>query len=447
MADTVVQHYRYVARSRGELVDGQPTVRLETALTGTGDPAPAATASGAPAHDEYGADPFFTGSAERADVVAAGLLRVAEVARTRYYLPPGLARRLAFADPIITAESGHLRFESLSACCGVYARLDVLPGGLDTTRARHGTTNIDVNGELRALLGQVVRTDPMQLQVGRDDVAVRTLDGSAVERRVDLPVRWISSLGAQQAAASRMTLRHELDAGAARRFVRGLPRSSASTRAVWASAVAGGGLRLASRPAAGSVCLGGPERLRVLEPLLRLATGLRVYGEAVDPRSEPVASCWELLLPHARFVLGLSPQASRGFSGEGALLDDLAQAHAGTDTDSDAVRAANGQLGYDPAEQRFFPRLLPFDLRAVPRANPRLEAARTLAADGAVHAVGEDVLVRSAGVDYAVRLGVDDTDRCTCAWYGKHRGARGPCKHVLAVRLSSPSGPTGGNPT
>ncbi|WP_071605937.1 SWIM zinc finger family protein [Budvicia aquatica] len=27
-----------------------------------------------------------------------------------------------------------------------------------------------------------------------------------------------------------------------------------------------------------------------------------------------------------------------------------------------------------------------------------------------------------------------NNQRCTCEWYGKHQGARGPCKHVLAVK-------------
>jgi len=28
-------------------------------------------------------------------------------------------------------------------------------------------------------------------------------------------------------------------------------------------------------------------------------------------------------------------------------------------------------------------------------------------------------------------------DTCTCPWWGKHRGTRGPCKHVLAARLAA----------
>jgi uncharacterized Zn finger protein len=56
---------------------------------------------------------------------------------------------------------------------------------------------------------------------------------------------------------------------------------------------------------------------------------------------------------------------------------------------------------------------------------------------GAVTAGGDGGFrVRSGAVDYLVRL--SDTgipDSCTCPWWNKHRGTRGPCKHVLAVRL------------
>ena len=42
-------------------------------------------------------------------------------------------------------------------------------------------------------------------------------------------------------------------------------------------------------------------------------------------------------------------------------------------------------------------------------------------------------VVSSGDAEYVVRL-EDGVMRCTCAWYAKHRGERGPCKHVLAVQ-------------
>jgi len=44
------------------------------------------------------------------------------------------------------------------------------------------------------------------------------------------------------------------------------------------------------------------------------------------------------------------------------------------------------------------------------------------------------VEVHSGKTRYRVRL-LEDGARCTCPWFAKHRGARGPCKHVLAAQL------------
>ena len=45
-------------------------------------------------------------------------------------------------------------------------------------------------------------------------------------------------------------------------------------------------------------------------------------------------------------------------------------------------------------------------------------------------------VVRSGGVEHRVSFGAA-ADRCTCPWWGKHRGDRGPCKHVLAARMAA----------
>jgi uncharacterized Zn finger protein len=66
--------------------------------------------------------------------------------------------------------------------------------------------------------------------------------------------------------------------------------------------------------------------------------------------------------------------------------------------------------------------------------HPRLLAARKLLDEGAVtlDEGGEGASVRSGEAEYRVRF-EGGTARCTCAWFARHRGERGPCKHVLAV--------------
>ncbi|MDR1635525.1 MAG: SWIM zinc finger domain-containing protein [Bifidobacteriaceae bacterium] len=47
--------------------------------------------------------------------------------------------------------------------------------------------------------------------------------------------------------------------------------------------------------------------------------------------------------------------------------------------------------------------------------------------------------VAGQGGVYLVALGADLAEAtCTCPWYGRHHGARGPCKHVLAATLARP---------
>jgi hypothetical protein len=93
-------------------------------------------------------------------------------------------------------------------------------------------------------------------------------------------------------------------------------------------------------------------------------------------------------------------------------------------------------VGFDLAEGGYFHRALPFDLDLVESLHPRLAAARKLVAAGAV-ARGRDGEVRVTSGDIVHRVRITDTGTvCTCAWYGKHRNERGPCKHILAAELA-----------
>jgi predicted nucleic acid-binding Zn finger protein len=383
-------------------------------------------------------DTFLDGMVERADVLAAALLRVADVAATRFYVFATAAQKAAWADPIITTGDGIARFESLSLCCGVAARLDVLGDGLELSTERAGTTNVDLGPDVRHLLAGVLRRDPMRLVVGENGLDVHTLDGQAHEHTVHLSQRWIRALAELQVITSRMTLQLELDAHHLRAFLQTLPAHTSPHGSFWAQPVRGG-LRLGTSATPGAVALGGPERLRALAPLLRHSTAVRVY--APDGGGDAASSWWELVLPHARLGLGLSPETARGFSGEGALLEDLLE------ESPQAELAARGQLGYDVAEGRFFARQLPFGLDVL-KANPRLEKAQRLVAAGKVRIDGDLILVAGTRGDHVVRLGADGgPDRCTCRWYAAHQAGRGPCAHVLAARVATGgTGDTGVGP-
>jgi hypothetical protein len=101
-----------------------------------------------------------------------------------------------------------------------------------------------------------------------------------------------------------------------------------------------------------------------------------------------------------------------------------------------AALATRGLVGFDLAEGGYFQRALPFVLDLVEALHPRLVAARKLVSDGAV-ALERGVRaakVRSGDVVHRVRLDAGGA-ACTCPWYAKYRGERGPCKHVLAATL------------
>jgi hypothetical protein len=445
----VAHFYTYRAESMADPATGR--VGLETSG--------GMTTAGRAAHPH-----FFTGFLVGAEQVATGLLAVAGVAQARYYNPQLTALR----DPVVTCGGDRLRFESFSGCCGVYARLDVLPGALDGEVIDRGTTNVDVNGPLREALARVGGADPLRLSVGPDELAVTTLDGPVVEKKVPLPERWLRGFAEVQVITASFDPRAELPAAEAVRFLRSLPRPRSRSRAsgvLWA-VPAGRSLRLTAGPAPGAVCLPGPERLGTLLPLLRFARLLRAYGPVAATGSPPLASAWELELQGMRLVLTLSPEPRRGFPGEGAALHALADDDSAADADlvgallsfeprvevdllaeraglpADRVRAAltqlgtAGRVGFDVTEAAYFHRELPYDPDRVERMNPRLRNARALVEAGAVRLDGD--LARVSVDDHwqQVRFAPDGAASCTCPWWATYRGSRGPCKHVLAAGIA-----------
>ena len=422
-----------------------------------------ATSGGRTSHGPDAHPVLYDGFLGHPEQAAAALLAVARVARTRYYTPPGMvAAVLRAADPVVTSNGDRLRFESFSACCGVHARYDALPGSLDGPVSDTGTTNVDLNPPVRDALAHVRGVEPLHLRVG-EDVVVRTLDAEVTEKKVPLPERWLKGFAEVQLASASVVPVFEVGAGAAREFLRGLP-SAGSRKPVWV-VPAGRGLRLTTRPTPEGVSLSGFDRLKALEPLLRFATSLTAYAGPHDARG--ATGVWQLELEDARLVISLSPESSRGFSGEGHVLWDLADDDSADDADLvsallsfepriDVTRLASetglsvdrvlralgrlgaaGRVGYDVGEGAYFHRELPYDSANVSRLNPRLRNAEGLVAGGAVSLVDDThAEVRSGEAVHLVRARDDGTSSCTCRWWTTHRGDRGPCKHVLAVSMT-----------
>lgn len=359
--------------------------------------------------------------AERGDVLAAGLLRVADVALRRFDARHGGPADAA-ADPVLTVGEGALRVEALSPCAGVGARLDVLPEALRVHDERPGTAHVDAGPALRHVLAGVRGADPLRVRVGARDAAADDAREPAAERLVEPSERWVRSVTALHVRAAGLVPVLDVDVLVARRFLDGLHRLAPAATS-WV-APAAGALRLVPHPVRGAFGVAGAERLQVLAPLLRLATGLRAYAPA-DPDAGPL-TCWELALPGARLVLALSPSVAGGF-------DDAPPGS--TRGAPDDVLAAGGHLGHDLATGRWFDRRLPF---GAARAHPDLATARRLVLDGGVLVDRDRAVVRGTGTAHLVRIGADGPAACTCA-----HAADGPCVHVLAVRIALADGAPG----
>jgi len=434
----------------------------ELVATSQGSALRLATCGGAEGHPY-----FFQGRLRRPGRAAALLRSLVEVVQSRFYLPPAMLKRiLAQYDPVVTSNGDVLRLEAFSACCSTYARVDLLPEAIEGEWHGRGTTNVDFNSPMRAALAKIRDADAVGLSVGTDALEL-TRDGAAiVERKVTLPVRWLKGFVEAQAYQARMTPRLELSGFEASRFLRSLPSSSA--RSVAWIVPSGRGLRLSQVEDRKGLRVGHVQRLKILDDLTRHARMIRVYADDASG-----ASAWEVLLDEARFTVVLSPDATRGFSGEGQTLEPLAAAHWQAvlprvqasltwDTRIDAASLASelslsleditaalgalgsrGLVGYDLAEGAYFHRELPFDLALVDSLHPRLLDARRLVNDGGVRLVQQEsgpdgeqaeALVQGTDVEHRVRIGSSGA-RCTCPWFSKHQGTRGPCKHVLAVQI------------
>lgn len=440
----------------------------QSALVGEGDRRQLRLAtSGGPAPNPR----FFRGQLRHPVVASDLLLTLGDVARSRFHVPAAmLIRMLELADPVATCADDRLRFESFSACCSVYGRVDLLPGAYEGDAIGRGTTNVDFGPGIRAALAGVKDRSRLGLSVGASDVEIEADGESVVERRVALPSRWLRGFLEVQAIQAELTPSAEVDAAGTRAFLRSIPKRP-SKRPVWI-APAGRGLRIVHHdPGSGAIGLARLDRLRLLDRVARHATSMRVFAAAGDG-----STGWQVDVPGARLTLVLSPEVWRGFSGEGRALHRLAAGAnpstiavvrgalgweprlgvealaASTGRTRDEVSGAlaalalSGVVGYDLADAGFFRRELPFDLGRVERLQPRLRDARRLVDGNAVRIDAADGsglnawVAGTGGVEYRVRSSADGWT-CTCPWWGRHRGDRGPCKHVLAVQLVATDDP------
>ena len=439
--------------SQSQFTDGNLALALAPALTPAGI---------------VNAPNFFRGFAAYPQVLARGLLVLADVASTRYFNYTPVALR----DPVLSAQGDRLRAECFSACNGVYARLDLLQSGFDGKIA-YGTTNVDIGIKLRTALTQIKQQDKLHVSIGDDGLAVSPIsrvndkvtqiDERVQERPVQMPDRWVRALGNTAGIHRGMKPVFTIQGAQAQAFVASLPSATGKKQSGWLTPQRTG-VKLVQRRLPDAAFVSGLHRLSALKRVMTNISGITFYMPS-DYDVGPFMV--EAELPGTRLTLSLTAEPWQGYSGEGSLLESLAQQDVLDDAESIssflgfdatinvshmankwnmnenrlqaalALLAVSGKVGFDAHDQAYFHRELPDDPDRILKDNPRLVAARKLA--GTVRNTGESQwAVISGDTEYTVfydPVQGAQKAKCTCTWYLNHQNKRGPCKHILAVQL------------
>jgi hypothetical protein len=402
---------------------------------------------------------FFWGRMNDPHTLARCLVTLSNVVKSSFSLSPADLAKLK--DPIVTAGNERVRFEGFSFCAGVYARVDVLPGGYDGEFPGQGTTNVDFNQPMISALSRIHKGEDVMLSVGKKDVTLVKEGEKVVERKVPLPAKWIKGLTTVQVFLASSERQFAFNRLQALQLFQSIP--SGKPREDYFLVVRGGKAVFSPAKTAQAICVGGVQRLKLVEPLLPLITELRVYAH---PQMQ--STTWQLYFGNIVFSLSISRDTWRGFSGEGAALEamidevpdewlDAMDKYSFANqsfnpallameegiglqqADNLAARlSAIGLLGFDLNDNGFFYRRLPFKLSRILSLNPRLKDAEKLLAEDKVNIRVQngnrvEASVQGSGVSHTVIIDAENA-RCTCTWFSRHQGERGLCKHVLAVK-------------
>jgi len=409
---------------------------------------------------------FFNGEIIYPTIVSGGLLVLADIVSTRYFKYVPVAQR----DPILSAQGDILRAECFSACNGVYARMDLFQSALDG-EILYGTTNVDIGSNLRKSLFNVKQGDRLKFRIGDDGwkaLHSKNLDGSVltdihIQRLVKMPDRWVRALGNCAMLHQNMEYKFHIEGIQAKSFIAMLPAATGEGGA-------GGvgppktGVMLKPKEEKNSVYISGLHRLSALKRIMSNVNAVYFYA---PNDGEPGQMMIEVCMTGANITLSLTAKSYEGYSGEGALLDSLSTPkilecadkidnilnfESRLDIDkisktigivkndmNDAMEllAVSGKLGFDVRDRAFFHRELPDDPDRVLKDNPRLVGAKKLVED--TEYIDDNIWhVKSGDTTYRVIYPTDENlenAKCTCTWYLKHQNSRGPCKHILAVKL------------
>jgi hypothetical protein len=171
-----------------------------------------------------------------------------------------------------------------------------------------GTTNVDFNEPMVNALSRLGRTERVRLSVGQQDVTLKRAADHVTERKVALPERWVKGVTAALGYLAQMDEKLRLTRAQAAQLLHNLPAGTTKTDTYLVLR----GPRSSFSPVGGpnAVLVGGAHRLRLLDGLLPLSQGTRVYATPDDQASAIVLD----LGGGHEFLLALSAGGNWGFS-------------------------------------------------------------------------------------------------------------------------------------
>ena len=401
---------------------------------------------------------FFWGTLTEPYITAKCWSTIAKVVRSSFGpIPPSLR------DPIVSAGTERMRFEGFSSCNGVYVRLDMKPEAIDGEFLANGTTNVDFNDPMLNALNAIQKNEKVTLAVGQQDVQVITSKTKVVEKKVTLPMRWIKGLTSVQLYLADMEMRFELNKIQTIQLFQTLPKGN--VKGEFFITKRAGKFMFSTLATPDSARIGGIHRLRLLEGVLAIVDKIYIYESSDKETCAVVCEFGKMQL-----LMAFSPDAYRGFSGEGKALENMTEdlpiewvyglnsllksnetfdptmlsiendIDFGTMENLTSSLSSMGLLGYDLTERNHFYRRLPFKTERILSLNPRLKNAKKLIDNDDIILIKKsahyiEANVKGTGVSHKVIID-GESQRCTCDWFTTYQGKRGICKHILAVKMS-----------
>ncbi|MUV04832.1 SWIM zinc finger family protein [Flavobacterium rakeshii] len=402
---------------------------------------------------------FFWGNLTDSYITAKCWTTLAKVVRSSFGPIP-----ITLKDPIVSAGTERIRFEGFSSCNGVYARLDMMPEAIDGEFLANGTTNVDFNEPMLNALNAIQKNEKVTLAVGQKDVQVITSKTKAVEKKVTLPTRWIKGLTSVQLYLAEMQFKFELNKIETLQLFQSLPKGN--VKGDFYVVKRAGKFMFSALASKDGLRIGGVHRLRLLDGILPVVKKVYVY------ESENKETCAFVCdFGKQQMLLAFSPDAYRGFSGEGKVLEAITEElpleyiyglnallksnetftpsllSIEHDIDFNTIEnltaglSSMGLLGYDLTAGNHFYRQLPFKTDRILSMNPRLKNAKKIINNDEVTFIKKEAniieaYVKGTSVNHKVAI-INNIPQCTCNWFTQYKGKRGICKHILAVKMMS----------